>query len=125
MMMTITATIKSRIILAVTLSVLLSFVYFDFNESSITTGSSLIIFALIAIAMEVAERVLFRVQLPWLSWIRSVYFRACVVRFTFLGAACCGALEVAIVTASVLWYSVAGVTAASALFNFVAVLKTA
>lgn len=120
-----TATLKSRIILAVTLSVLLSFVYFVFNESTITAGSSLIVFALIAIAMEAAERVLFSGQLPWLSWIRSSELRACVVRFAFHGAASCGAWEVAIITTSVLWYSVAGVTAASALFNLVAVSKAA
>lgn len=124
-MKTKTATLNSRMILGFTLSLLLSFLYFVFYESSITTGSSLIIFGLIAIVMEAAERVLFSDQLSWLSWIRSEDFRACVVRFTFLGAACCGAWEVAIITTSVLWYSVAVITATSTLFNLVAVSKAA
>lgn len=120
-----TATLKSRIIFAVTLSILLLFVYFVFNESSITIGSSLIIFALIAIAMEAAERVLFSGQLSWLSWIQSADYRACVVRFSFLGAASFGAWEVALITPSILWYSVAGITAASALLNLIAVFRAA
>lgn len=120
-----TANLKPRIIMAVSLSLLLSFVYFVFKETTITIGSSLIIFALIALTMESAERVLFDGKLPWHSWIRSADVRACVVRFAFLGAASCGAWEVALMTSSVLWYSVAGITAISALLNLFAAFKAA
>lgn len=118
-----TTNLKPKITMVISLSILLSFVYFVLKDSLITAGPTLITFALIAITMEAAERVLLENKLPWMAWIRSADFRASMVKFALLGAASCGAWDIALSTSTTLWYCIVGVTVAGALFNLVAAFK--